>query len=95
MLRLAMQLGVSDVDAWLHQLTASALVDWLRFHEIEPYGNKVVPFQLAGIRAQMANYLRKKTTAPYKIDDFMMGYTPPPKPQTPEEMFALFEAFNS
>ena len=93
MCRLALQLGIDEPDRWLAQHTASTLVTWFRYYELEPFGPKVVPFQLAALRAMFANYVRKKGVAPHRIEEFLWGYQAPARAQTPEEMFELLKAF--
>ncbi|MGE6419579.1 phage tail assembly protein T [Alteromonas macleodii] len=89
---MALKLGCEDADSLLDRLSASKLLEWLRFGEIEPYGGKIDQFQVAGLRAQVANYLSKKGDKPFESSDFIVGYRPKMqiKPMSVEELYKRF-----
>lgn len=69
-----MKLGYGDADELLNKLNAVKFIEWLRFAELEPFGSKVEQLQMAGLRAQVANYLRKKNSKPFDASDFLIGH---------------------
>ncbi|WP_129738360.1 phage tail assembly protein T [Alteromonas sp. 76-1] len=91
-MRLALKLGQCDADHFLRKLSASQLLEWFRFAELEPFGARVEQMQTAGLRAQVANYLRKKGSEPFTAQDFVLGYKPQvqPKQMSVEELYRRF-----
>lgn len=69
-----MKLGFVDADELLNKINAVKFIEWLRFSELEPFGSKVEQMQMAGLRAQVANYLRKKNAKAFDASDFIVGY---------------------
>lgn len=70
--RLALALGIWDVDAMLRQMPAGALTEWEAFFRLEPWGNEVENRRFALVAATIANMLRSEKTRPYKLDDFVL-----------------------
>tara|TARA_R110002153_G_scaffold195922_3_gene349238 strand:- start:705 stop:980 length:276 start_codon:yes stop_codon:yes gene_type:complete len=89
-MRLALKLSNVDVDSMLHTLSAAQFVEWLRFSAIEPFGSRVEQIHLAGLRTQVANYLRKQGSEAFQIGDFLIGYTP----KLQERQMSVEEIYN-
>lgn len=89
-MKLAVTLGLSDVDHLLNTLTSRQWIEWQRFYRVEPFGPQEQDIHLAALRTDIANYLRPKHHAGYKTADFLRSYTPPEPEKSVEAMWALF-----
>jgi hypothetical protein len=74
-MRLALKLNILSMETMLNGMICSEFVEWQNFAELEPFGAKVEELHLAGIRAQIANYLRAPNSVGYKASDFMITHT--------------------
>lgn len=70
--RLALALGVWDVDAMLERMSSGLLTEWEAFFRLEPWGAEVENRRFALVAATIANMLRGERTRPYKLDDFLL-----------------------
>jgi hypothetical protein len=74
-MRLALKLKILNMEDMLNNMICSEFVEWQNFALLEPFGAQVDELHLAGIRSQIANYLRKPNSAGYTASDFMMTQT--------------------
>lgn len=72
-MRLAVKLGIHNVDDMLSSMLATDFVEWQRFYALEPFGAKFEEIHLAALRCQLSNYLRAKNQTAAQITDFMMS----------------------
>lgn len=77
------------MDSMLNNMLCSEFVEWQYFATLEPFGAQAGEIHLAGIRAQIANYLRKPNTPGHSISDFMITETKK-REQSVSEIFRLF-----
>lgn len=91
--RLAMALGIWDVEGMLRDMPYGQFMDWVEYHCIEPWGEE---------RADLRSAIGAWTTATafggrksrVKVGDFMPKFgTKKPRRQTPEEMQSFLKAF--
>ena len=87
--RLALSLGVWDVDAMLDAMPAPVLFRWMAYAQIEPFGEERSDLRAGIIASTVANVNRGRR-APYKVSDFMPKFSS--RQQTPAEMGAILFA---
>ncbi len=76
----------------LHGLLCSDFIEWQNFALLEPFGARADEIHLAGIRAQIANYLKKSNVTPLKITDFLLTASKQPiKEQSAEEIYQMMK----
>lgn len=88
-MRLAVKLGVYNVDDMLANMQANEFIEWQRFYALEPFGARFEELHLAALRCQISNYLRAKNQPAINITEFMMSAVQ--KQQTPKQ--SISEAF--
>jgi hypothetical protein len=81
------------MDPMLNNMLCSEFVEWQNFAMLEPFGAKFDEIHMAGIRAQIANYLRKPNSTGYKASDFMITQTKKCE-QSVAEIYQLFGGSN-
>jgi hypothetical protein len=81
------------MESMLNNLLCSEFIEWQHFAALEPFGARVDEVHLAGIRAQIANYLRKPNSVGYKASDFMITQTKK-REQSVAEIYRLFGGDN-
>jgi hypothetical protein len=81
--RLALALGVWDVDAMLDDMPGDLLYEWLAYYQIDPFGNERGDLQSAMIVSALANIHRDPKTQrkPYQPGDFMPQFDSQPSPR--------------
>lgn len=71
MYRLALALGVWDVEAWLDEMSATQLGRWLEYMSLEPFGEISAESRAARLSALLANIWRPKNSQPVTPRQFM------------------------
>ncbi len=68
--------------------------EWQAYYELEPWGEERADLRAGIIASTIANVNRGKGQKAFSPGDFMPEFAkPPPKPQTPAEMFAVMTTF--
>ena len=84
-------MGEANVDRLLLGMLCTEFVELKNFAELEPFGAMADEIHLAGIRTQIANYLRRSGTSPVQITDFMLTAKKPPQEQSPQQIYKLMK----
>ena len=91
--RLALHLGVWDVDGMLQSMTATQLRDWAEYAEVEPFGAVRADLGHAIVASTVANVWAAKGKR-YAPKDFMPEFgAPAPRRQTVAQMHDTFRQF--
>jgi hypothetical protein len=81
----------------LREMTAQELLEWQVLERLDPYGQLREDYRTAQVCAVLANVNRGKTTPPYRVEDFLLDFTPPEAPpaaETVEGMLAVLVAMS-
>lgn len=81
--RLALAVGVWDVQGMLERMSATQWGNWLLYFEHEPYGGRTEDVRVARLMALLANINRdpKKRSKPFEPREFVpFEVATPPKP---------------
>lgn len=92
MYRLALQLGVWDVDRLAEQMPYSALCKWEDYARIEPFGNPWDNWLMA-VPATMFSQVHSKKGATPKMTDFMYEDAETKKQREAEQLMHFFDTF--
>jgi hypothetical protein len=63
----------------LERMPARALDEWMRYYEVEPWGEECADFRAGMIASTIANVHRRPNTRSYGPADFMPSLRPPPE----------------
>ena len=85
--RLALKLGLWDVDTLAEEMTVDQLHRWMAYYLLEPWGDDWLRSAM-GI-TQFSNAYRGKNSPVKKVDDFMPV---PKRAQTPQQILATLNA---
>jgi hypothetical protein len=83
--RLALELGIWNVEEWKKELTVEQLRRWIAFYRVEPFGMHWR--RTARLAVSVANAFGAKVSSDAE-EMFIPGYDPSRPTQTPEEMAA-------
>lgn len=84
--RLALALGIWDVEAMLRDMSGAQLRGWMEFAQADPFGDERADLRSAIIAMTVANAAGGKT----KVEDFMPKFSRPRKtPQSWQGMKAI------
>lgn len=76
----------------LQGMLCTDFIEWQNFSMLEPFGARADEIHMAGIRAQIANYLKKSGTQALSITDFMLtAQQKTPKKQTAADIYKLMK----
>ena len=73
--RLALELGIWDVDGMLESMSYSQFMSWYRYSMLEPFTRERIDRGLGMLCSLVANYMRGKGKRPYKPEDMIPDYT--------------------
>jgi predicted ATPase len=85
--RLALSLGIWDVDMLAESMSAELLFEWLGFYQLEPFGDEWLRHSIQA--CQFYNAHRGKSQAIRKPQDFMPVEA---RPQTPQQMHDILQS---
>lgn len=94
--RLALKLGVPDVERWLSRMSAKQLRQWEMYAECEPFDEALMGYRIASIVSMLYNVNRGKGQKALGPDAFILGFdkrgpaTAAPKRQTWQEQKAMW-----
>lgn len=89
--RLALASGywVANPDSLAKRMPYRILREWQDYAMLEPFGEERDDLRAAIIASTIANVFRGKRRRPFKPVDFMPQFNlAPPKPPTPDQLFA-------
>lgn len=90
--RLAVMLGKATIPEVQRSMTAAQFAEWWAYYNLEPFGGERVDLGFAQLCALVANAMRGRGRAPYKIEDFLMFTGKSSRKLTdPDEMRAYLE----
>lgn len=85
--RLALKLGIWDVDALAEAMPVDTLYRWMAYYQLEPWGDEWL--RSAVSFAQFKNAHKRKSDRVSKPQDFMPVAK---RRQTPEQMLAILNS---
>jgi hypothetical protein len=85
--RLALKLGIWDVDALAEAMPVDLLYRWMAYYQLEPWGDEWL--RSAVSFAQFRNVHKKKSDRMYTAQDFMPVAK---RQQTPQQMLAVLNS---
>lgn len=91
--RLALELGIWDVDGMLEAMPARQLNRWLAYYSLEPFGAVRGDIQAGVIASTVANVHRGKTQTAFTPNDFLPNFKPKPK-QTGAQIAAALNSIS-
>lgn len=69
--RLAVRMGILNVDELLSRLTVPQFAEWMAYYQIEPFGQDHTDYLIAQLTALTRNINRQQGTEASKPQDFL------------------------
>lgn len=100
-MRLALELGVPNVNRMLRSMSGKDLTEWAAYFEIEPFGEERADYRMAILGSFLGNVLYQAHTGkednPFEVKDLMpkFGATDEPEPMSKEDAVMALDAIFS